>query len=144
MYIFQALTDLQELAPNTSCKNCNFLDNYYNHCCTCFPSFSSTSSSWPSTVFKLLYHLMKPLAHRLLSASMSEERGATVPTLMSEFVSVCGSEPIDTVIKGCLSPSVPTNQSELEKYKDVVTDTEKIQVCVILMIVIIVKLLNSK
>ena len=60
---------------------------------------------------------------------MSEERGATVPTLMSEFVSVCGSEPIDTVIKGCLSPSVPTNQSELEKYKDVVTDTEKIQVC---------------
>ncbi|XP_067941918.1 centromere/kinetochore protein zw10 homolog [Watersipora subatra] len=94
-------------------------------CLTVTRTTKSVSPSAPSVVFKSLYNLIKSLAG-CLQATFNINDANT--SLMSELSSVCGSRPIDIVIKGCLSPSVPTSQSDLNKYRDVAGSTEKLQV----------------
>lgn len=105
-------------------------------------SFSS-SPSFPGKVFTQLQHLLRPLSLHLLSCKLSG--GATVTSgdsggdnasdsdskvlvLMEEFRAVCGDGPVEMLVRQCLKPSVPTNQKHLEKYRSVVTDTEKLEV----------------
>jgi len=81
-------------------------------------------------VYKQLYRLLKPLAHRLLSIPLNSGEGSTPPaTVMDVLRELCATAYIDCIVKGCLVPSVPTNQSDLDNYKDVVMETKKIEVC---------------
>ena len=84
-----------------------------------------SSPSKPGIVFQSIYNLIKPLAHNLQAVFTA---GDEKSTLMKQLSAACGSQATDIIIKGCLSPSVPTSQSDLSKYKDVVAKTEKLEV----------------